>query len=95
MSRRDSGDPQIEELNVGEASEPEGRGTGECGRADSCLTTQHVKCLLFQHLTTGWHHSPTMDLSSLMRFKKEKKNHIIMFHMISSMTVETLCLCFL
>uniref|UniRef100_A0AAQ4QR67 Cartilage acidic protein 1 n=1 Tax=Gasterosteus aculeatus aculeatus TaxID=481459 RepID=A0AAQ4QR67_GASAC len=28
VSRREHGDPQIEELNVGEASEPEGRGTG-------------------------------------------------------------------
>lgn len=30
VSRREHGDPQIEELNIGEASEPEGRGTGEC-----------------------------------------------------------------
>uniref|UniRef100_A0A672NF33 Cartilage acidic protein 1 n=1 Tax=Sinocyclocheilus grahami TaxID=75366 RepID=A0A672NF33_SINGR len=28
FSRREHGDPQIEELNVGEAAEPEGRGTG-------------------------------------------------------------------
>ncbi|XP_053731696.1 cartilage acidic protein 1 isoform X2 [Synchiropus splendidus] len=28
VSRREHGDPQIEELNIGEASEPEGRGTG-------------------------------------------------------------------
>ncbi|XP_022540525.2 cartilage acidic protein 1 isoform X2 [Astyanax mexicanus] len=28
VSRREHGDPQIEELNVGEAAEPEGRGTG-------------------------------------------------------------------
>ncbi|XP_035462630.1 cartilage acidic protein 1 isoform X2 [Scophthalmus maximus] len=28
VSRREHGDPQIEELHVGEASEPEGRGTG-------------------------------------------------------------------
>ncbi|TKS85610.1 Cartilage acidic protein 1 ASPIC [Collichthys lucidus] len=28
VSRREHGDPQIEELNVGEASEPDGRGTG-------------------------------------------------------------------
>ncbi|XP_076831554.1 cartilage acidic protein 1 isoform X2 [Brachyhypopomus gauderio] len=28
VSRREHGDPHIEELNVGEASEPEGRGTG-------------------------------------------------------------------
>ncbi|KAA0718236.1 Cartilage acidic protein 1 ASPIC [Triplophysa tibetana] len=28
ISRREHGDPQIEELNVGEAAEPEGRGTG-------------------------------------------------------------------
>ena len=28
VSRRDHGDPQIEELNVGDAAEPEGRGTG-------------------------------------------------------------------
>ncbi|XP_028982766.1 cartilage acidic protein 1 isoform X1 [Betta splendens] len=28
VSRREHGDPQIEEVNVGEASEPEGRGTG-------------------------------------------------------------------
>lgn len=32
VSRREHGDPQIEELNIGEASEPEGRGTGESGR---------------------------------------------------------------
>lgn len=29
VSRREHGDPQIEELNIGEAAEPEGRGTGE------------------------------------------------------------------
>ncbi|KAG1933824.1 cartilage acidic protein 1 [Pimephales promelas] len=28
VSRREHGDPQIEELNIGEAAEPEGRGTG-------------------------------------------------------------------
>ncbi|XP_052006368.1 cartilage acidic protein 1-like isoform X2 [Xyrauchen texanus] len=28
ISRREHGDPQIEELNIGEAAEPEGRGTG-------------------------------------------------------------------
>ncbi|KAK6328524.1 hypothetical protein J4Q44_G00005020 [Coregonus suidteri] len=28
VTRREHGDPQIEELNVGEAAEPEGRGTG-------------------------------------------------------------------
>ncbi|CAB1429205.1 unnamed protein product [Pleuronectes platessa] len=28
VSRREHGDPQIEELNIGKASEPEGRGTG-------------------------------------------------------------------
>uniref|UniRef100_A0A4W4E3N3 EGF-like calcium-binding domain-containing protein n=2 Tax=Electrophorus electricus TaxID=8005 RepID=A0A4W4E3N3_ELEEL len=28
VSRREHGDPQIEEMNIGEASEPEGRGTG-------------------------------------------------------------------
>uniref|UniRef100_A0A8C1TZR4 Cartilage acidic protein 1b n=1 Tax=Cyprinus carpio TaxID=7962 RepID=A0A8C1TZR4_CYPCA len=28
FSRREHGDPQIEELNIGEAAEPEGRGTG-------------------------------------------------------------------
>lgn len=54
MSRREHGDPQIEEMNVGEASEPEGRGTGECGRAASYLTNRDVNCLLFQHLSTGW-----------------------------------------
>uniref|UniRef100_A0A668T8G2 EGF-like calcium-binding domain-containing protein n=1 Tax=Oreochromis aureus TaxID=47969 RepID=A0A668T8G2_OREAU len=37
-SRREHGDPQIEELNIGEAAEPEGRGTGEHGRKDSCHT---------------------------------------------------------
>lgn len=29
VSRREHGDPQIEELNIGEAAEPEGRGTGK------------------------------------------------------------------
>lgn len=29
VSRREHGDPQIEELNIGEAAEPEGRGTGD------------------------------------------------------------------
>lgn len=38
VSRREHGDPQIEELNIGEAAEPEGRGTGEHGRKDSCHT---------------------------------------------------------
>ncbi|MEQ2301313.1 Cartilage acidic protein 1, partial [Ameca splendens] len=28
VSRREHGDPQIEELNIGEAAEPDGRGTG-------------------------------------------------------------------
>uniref|UniRef100_A0A8D3D4Q9 Cartilage acidic protein 1 n=2 Tax=Scophthalmus maximus TaxID=52904 RepID=A0A8D3D4Q9_SCOMX len=34
VSRREHGDPQIEELHVGEASEPEGRGTGESVATD-------------------------------------------------------------
>lgn len=34
VSRREHGDPQIEELNIGEASEQEGRGTGECSSID-------------------------------------------------------------
>lgn len=33
VSRREHGDPQIEELNIGEAAEPEGRGTGMKGLA--------------------------------------------------------------
>lgn len=49
MSRREHGDPQIEELNVGEASEPEGRGTGECGRAERRLTAEVAAILISYH----------------------------------------------
>lgn len=84
MSRREHGDPQIEELNVGEASEPDGRGTGECGRTDSCLY------LLLQNFTIRWHQSSTRDLSFLMRFIREKKKRDLFLHNYA-MTVETLC----
>lgn len=59
MSRREHGDPQIEELNIGEAAEPEGRGTGE---------RYHV----FPHMTTGWCQSSTADLSCPMLLNGEK-----------------------
>lgn len=62
VSRREHGDPQIEELNIGEAAEPEGRGTGEHGRKDSCHTAvlkmkKHhtISPLLLQHHTSRWH----------------------------------------
>lgn len=34
VSRREHGDPQIEELNIGEAAEPDGRGTGNLTKAN-------------------------------------------------------------
>lgn len=58
VSRREHGDPQIEELNVGEASEPDGRGTGEFGRtlcSPSSKSINDDKYLLCQNLTIRWH----------------------------------------
>uniref|UniRef100_A0A673I3J6 Cartilage acidic protein 1-like n=1 Tax=Sinocyclocheilus rhinocerous TaxID=307959 RepID=A0A673I3J6_9TELE len=42
FSRREHGDPQIEELNVGEAAEPEGRGTGMKDLAGVMVFTKYL-----------------------------------------------------
>jgi len=52
VSRREHGDPQIEELNIGEAAEPEGRGTGKHGKT----------------LTINNMHSPSTFFDSPMKY---------------------------
>lgn len=100
MSRREHGEPQIEELNIGEATEPEGRGTGECSRTDDLSDNSAVRSeekqsmtqasqLMFHHLSIRWQQSSTRDQRFLMSFIEEKTNkQKDVFHIISSMTFE-------
>lgn len=70
MSRREHGDPQIEELNVGEASEPEGRGTGECFH----LSPQHqVTSICYSNVLPLGGTSAPLEMSSFMCFIEEIK----------------------
>lgn len=90
MSRREHGDPQIEELNVGEASEPEGRGTGECFHLSPITSASSDKYLLIQCLTIRWHQCSTGDVFLHVLYRRNKD----LFHIVSSVTAATLCPCF-
>ena len=47
MSRRANSDPKIEELNVGDAAEPQGRGTGEHTVSIHHVASRHLHTLVF------------------------------------------------